>query len=62
MVDCSEISGCVAVVDTRATSDSGFQCNGQVRGDDEGDLLSEWYSYLDLLAIHSSGPPSSTIC
>ena len=58
-VDCSEISGCVAAVDTQATSNSGFKCNGEVGGDDEGDLLSEWYSDLDLLAIHSSGPPSS---
>ena len=53
MVDSSEISECVAAVDTRAISDSGFKCNGEVRGDDEGDLLSEWYSNLDLLAINS---------
>ena len=53
------MSGCVAAVGTRATSNSGFKCNGEVGGDGEGDLLSEWYSDLDLLAIHSSGPPSS---
>ena len=60
MVDCSEMSGCVVAVDTRATSNSGFKCNGEVGGDGEGDLLSEWYLDLDLLAIHSSGPLSST--
>jgi len=59
IVDWSEMSGSVAVVDTRATSNSGFKCNGEVGGDGEGDLLSEWYSDLDSLAIHSSGPPSS---
>ena len=59
MVDCSEMSGCVAVVDTPATSNSGFkvsECNGEVGGDGEGDLLSEWYLDLDFLAIHSSRP------
>lgn len=59
MVDWSEITGCVVVVDTRATSDFGFKCNGEVGGDDEGDLLSEWYLDFDLGAIHSSVPPSS---
>ena len=34
-------------------------CNWEVRGDVEGDLLSEWSIDLDLLAIHSLGPPSS---
>jgi len=58
-IDCFEMSGSVAVVDTRATSNSGFKCNGEVREDGEGDLVSEWYSNLDSLAIHSSGPPSS---
>ena len=59
MVNWSEISGCVAAIDTRATSDSGFKYTGEVEGDDEGDLLSEWYLDFDLGAIHSSGPPSS---
>ena len=54
------MSGFVATVDALATSNSGFKCNGEVGGDGEGDLLSEWYFDLDLLAIHSSGPPSST--
>jgi len=59
MIDWSEISGCVAKVDIRATSDSGFKCTGEVMGDDEGDLLSESYLDFHLGAIHSSGPPSS---
>jgi len=54
------MSGCVAEVGTRATSKSGFKCNGEVGGDGEGDLLSEWYLDLDLLAIHSACAPSST--
>ena len=53
------MSGFVAAVDIRATSNSRFKCNGEVRGDGEGDLLLEWYSDLYLLAIHSSDPPSS---
>ena len=59
MIDWSEISGRVAAIDTRATSDSGFKYTGEVGGDDEGVLLSEWYLDFDLGAIHSSGPPSS---
>ena len=59
MLDWFEISGCVVAVDTRATYASGFKCTGEVGGDDEGDLLSEWYLDFDLGAIHSSGPPSS---
>ena len=34
-------------------------CNWEVQGDVEGDLLLEWSIDLDLLAIHSSCPPSS---
>jgi len=59
MVDRSEILGCVAAVDTRATSVSGFKRSAEVRGVDEGNLLSEWYLDFDLGAIHSLGPPSS---
>ena len=59
MVDRSEILGCVAAVDTRATFISGFKRSGEAGGVDEGDLLSEWYLDFDLGAIHSSGPPSS---
>ena len=36
------------------------ECEGEVVGDVEGDLLSEWIIDLDLLTIHSSCPPSST--
>jgi len=36
------------------------ECDGEVGGDVEGDLLSKWVLDLDLLAIHSLGPPSST--
>ena len=57
MIDRSEILGCVAASDTRATSDSGIKGTGEVRGDDEGDLISEWYLDFYLGAIHSSGPP-----
>ena len=46
-------------MDTRATSNSGFNRTGEVGGVDEGDLLSEWYLDFDLVAIHSSCPPSS---
>lgn len=46
-------------MDTRATSNSGFNRIGEVRGVDEGDLLSEWYLDFDLVSIHSSCPPSS---
>ena len=35
------------------------ECEGEVEGDDEGDLLLEWVMDLNSLAIHSSGPPSS---
>ena len=59
MVNWSEISGCVAAIDTLETSDSRFKYTGEVGGDDKGDLLSEWYLDFDLSAIHSSGPPSS---
>ena len=41
------------------TSGSRFiisECDGEVGGDGEGDLLSKWYLDLDLLAIHSSLP------
>ena len=31
-----------------------FKCDGEVGGDGEGNLLSEWYLDLDLLSIHSS--------
>jgi len=53
------MSGFVVAVDAPTTSNSGFKCNGEVGGDGEGDLLSEWCLDLDLLAIHSSCPPSS---
>ena len=46
-----------------STSGSRFkisECDGEVGEDGEGDLLSEWYLDLDLLSIHSLGPPSST--
>jgi len=55
--------GFVEVVVVLSTSRSRFKdskCDGEFRGDVEGDLLSEWYLDLDLLAIHSSSPPSST--
>ena len=32
------------------------KCDGEVGGDGEGDLLSEWYLDFDLLSIHSSDP------
>ena len=51
--------GFVAAAVAPATFDCGFKdakCNGEVRGDGEGDLLSEWYLDLDFLAIHSSWP------
>jgi len=51
------MSGFVAAVVAPATSNSGlkfFESNGEVGGDGEGDLLSEWYLDLDLLATHSS--------
>ena len=57
------MSGLVAATVAPVTSDSGFKyskCNGEVGGDGEGDLLSEWTIDLDFLTIHSSCPPSST--
>ena len=33
-----------------------YMCDGEVGGDGEGDLLSEWYLDFNLLSIHSSGP------
>ena len=36
-----------------------LECEGEVGGDGEGDLLSEWSVGFDLLPIHSSCPPSS---
>ena len=59
MISWSGILGYVAAVDTRATSNSGFNRTGEVGGVDEGELLSEWYLDFDLGAIHSSCPPSS---
>lgn len=41
ITDCSEMSGFVAADDALATSNSRFKCNGEVGGDDEGELLSE---------------------
>jgi len=35
-------------------------CKGEVRGEVEGDLLSEWVVGLGWLTIHSSCPPSSS--
>ena len=55
----------VAVVVILSTSHSRFKdskCDGEVKGDAEGDLLSEWYLDLHLLAIHGLGPPSSNKC
>ena len=55
----SEMFGLVAVVIVFSTSRLGFkdlECDGEVGGDVEGDLLLEWYLDFDLLAIHSSGP------
>ena len=46
-------------MDTRATSNSGFNSTREVREVNEGDLLSEWYLDFDLVAIHSLCPPSS---
>ena len=40
MIDWSDIFEYVAVVDTRATSNSGFNRVGEVEGVDEGVLLS----------------------
>ena len=59
MMSWSDILGYVAVMDTRATPNSGFNRTREVGGVDEGDLLLEWYLDFDLVAIHSSGPPSS---
>ena len=59
MVDSSEKSRFVAVVFVLSTSGSRFKnskCDGEVGGDCEGDLLSEWYLDFELFAIHSSGP------
>jgi len=43
-------------VDTRATSNSGVNRVGEVEDVGERKLLLEWYSDLDLDAIHSSRP------
>ena len=59
MIDWSDIFEYVAVVDTRATSNSGFNHVGEFEGVDEGVLLSEWYLDVALGAIHSSCPPYS---
>ena len=59
MISWSDVSGCVAAVDARATSSSEFNRTGEVGGVGEGDLLSEWYFVFDLCTIHSFGPPSS---
>jgi len=53
------MSGFMAVVFFLSTSCSRFKdsnCDGEVEGDGEGNLLSEWYLDLDLLSIHNSGP------
>jgi len=36
-----------------------LECEREVGGDGEGVLLLEWLVDLDLLSIHSHGPPSS---
>ena len=46
----------MAVLSTSGSRFRDSKCNGEVGGDGEGDLLSEWYLDFDLLAIHSSGP------
>jgi len=58
MISWSDVLGFVAVVDTRATSNSGVNRIGEVEGVGEGDLLSEWHLDFELGAIHSSSPPS----
>ena len=50
----------VVVFSTSRLEFGDSECDGEVRGDVEGDLLSEWILDLGLLAIHSSGPSSST--
>ena len=59
MIRWSDVLGCMAAVDTRATSGSGFNRTGEVGGVGEGDFLLEWCLDFDLCVIHSSGPPSS---
>ena len=59
MIIWSDVLGCIAAVDTRATSGSGLNRAGEVGGVGEGDLLLEWCLDFDLCAIHSSFPPSS---
>ena len=52
------MSGFMVVFVVLSTSFSRFKdskCDGEVEGDGEGDLLSEWYLDLELLSIHSSG-------
>ena len=53
------MSGFVAAAVVLSTSSSrfkDFKCDGEVEGDGEGNLLSEWYLDLDLISIHSSEP------
>jgi len=53
------MSGFVAATVVLSNFGSRFKdskCDEEVRGDGEADLLSEWYLYLELLAIHSSRP------
>ncbi len=61
-MDLSNMLGFLAVVVALSTSlftIRDLEFKGEVRGDVEGDLLSEWAMDLDLLAIHISCPPSS---
>jgi len=61
-VDLSEMFKSSATVVVFSTSQLEFrvsECDGEVGGDVDGDLLLEWVMDLNLLAIHSLGPPSS---
>ena len=57
--DMFRLSALVVGFSTSLLKIGDLECDGEVGGDVEGDLLSKWYLDLDLLAIHSSGPPSS---
>ncbi len=44
------------VISTSHLKIGDLECEGEVGGDGEDNLLLEWYLDLDLLSIHSSGP------